>query len=107
MPSKAWAPASKSAGAKEGSAIQNAAKAHTRGFCLFRYRQADAGFHPDQARRHVGEPRFHLAARPLLSQRYRAASIKAYHVKKDEVVEPEENTKRADATQLGAQEALD
>jgi hypothetical protein len=27
----------------------------------------DAGFHPDQARRHVGEPRFHLAARPLLS----------------------------------------
>ena len=22
----------------------------------------DAGFHPDQARRHVGEPRFHLAA---------------------------------------------
>jgi hypothetical protein len=40
----------------------------------------DAGFHPDQARRHVGEPRFHLAARPLLSQRNRAASIKAYHV---------------------------
>ena len=42
----------------------------------------DAGFHPDQARRHVGEPRFHLAARPLLSQRNRAASIKAYHVKR-------------------------
>jgi hypothetical protein len=31
----------------------------------------DAGFHSDQARRHVGEPRFHLAARPLLSQRNR------------------------------------
>ena len=37
----------------------------------------DAGFHPDQARRHVGEPRFHLAARPLLPQHDCAALIVA------------------------------
>jgi hypothetical protein len=30
---------------------------------------ADAGFHADQARRYIGEPRFHLATRPLLPQR--------------------------------------
>ena len=29
---------------------------------------ADAGLHADQAGRQVGEPRFHLAARPLLPQ---------------------------------------
>jgi hypothetical protein len=29
---------------------------------------ADAGLHADQARRQVGEPRFHLAARPFLPQ---------------------------------------
>jgi hypothetical protein len=27
---------------------------------------ADAGFHADQARRHIGEPRLHLATRPFL-----------------------------------------
>jgi len=30
------------------------------------------------ARRHVGEPRFHLATRPLLTQHNRAALIVAY-----------------------------
>ena len=29
----------------------------------------DAGLHPDQASLHVGKPRFHLAARALLSQK--------------------------------------
>ena len=30
--------------------------------------RADAGFHPDQARRHVGKARIYLATRPLLPQ---------------------------------------
>jgi hypothetical protein len=30
--------------------------------------RADARFHADQARRRVGKPRFHLAARPFLPQ---------------------------------------
>src|SRR5881392_3339379 len=30
---------------------------------------ADAGFHADQARRYIGEPRLHLATRPFLPQR--------------------------------------
>jgi hypothetical protein len=29
---------------------------------------ADASFHADQARRYMGEPRLHLATRPLLPQ---------------------------------------
>jgi len=36
---------------------------------------ADAGFHADQARRYIGEPRFHLATRPLLPQHDGAARI--------------------------------
>jgi hypothetical protein len=42
----------------------------------------DAGFHPDQAGRQVGEPRFHLAARPLLAQHDCAAIIKPNNVKR-------------------------
>jgi hypothetical protein len=37
--------------------------------------RADAGFHADQARRHIGKPRFDLAARPLLPQHDRARGI--------------------------------
>ena len=36
----------------------------------------NASLHPDQARRHVGKARFHLAARPLLAQHNCAAIIK-------------------------------
>jgi hypothetical protein len=36
----------------------------------------------DQARRHVREPRFDLAARPLLSQHNRAALIEADYVER-------------------------
>jgi hypothetical protein len=43
---------------------------------------ADAGFHADQARRYVGEPRFHLATRPLLPQHDGAARIVAYDVER-------------------------
>src|SRR6187200_2728007 len=43
---------------------------------------ADAGLHPDQARLHVRKPRFHLAARPLLSQHNRAALVVAYDVER-------------------------
>jgi hypothetical protein len=39
-------------------------------------------FHADQARRHCGEPRFHLTACPLLPQRDRATSIKAGDVER-------------------------
>jgi hypothetical protein len=39
--------------------------------------RANAGFHADQARRHVGKSCLHLAARPLLPQHDRAAWIKA------------------------------
>src|SRR5947209_6867122 len=44
--------------------------------------RADAGLHPDQARPHVGEPRFHLAARPLLPQHDTAAAILADEVER-------------------------
>jgi hypothetical protein len=36
----------------------------------------NASLHPDQARRHVGKARFHLATRPLLTQRDCTAFIK-------------------------------
>jgi hypothetical protein len=39
--------------------------------------RANAGFHADQARRHVCKSCFHLATRPLLTQHDRAALIKA------------------------------
>jgi hypothetical protein len=42
---------------------------------------ADAGFHVDQAGRYVGEPRFHLATRPLLPQHDGAGRIVAHDVK--------------------------
>jgi hypothetical protein len=41
---------------------------------------ADAGFHANQARWHIGEPRFHLATRPLLPQHDGAARIVAHDV---------------------------
>jgi hypothetical protein len=44
--------------------------------------RADAGLHADQARRQVGEPRFHLAARPLLPQHDAAALILANDVER-------------------------
>jgi hypothetical protein len=44
--------------------------------------RADAGLHPDQARLHVSKPRFHLAARPLLSQHNRPALVVAYDVER-------------------------
>ena len=37
--------------------------------------RTDAGLHADQARRHIGKPRFDLATRPLLTQRDRSAAI--------------------------------
>lgn len=43
---------------------------------------ADAGFHADQARRHIGEPHFHLATRPLLPQHHGAACIVAHDVER-------------------------
>jgi hypothetical protein len=43
---------------------------------------ADAGFHADQARRYIGEPRFHLAMRPLLPQHDAAARIVAHDVER-------------------------
>ena len=42
--------------------------------------RADAGFHADQARRHIGKSCVHLAPRPLLTQHDRAALIKANNV---------------------------
>jgi len=44
--------------------------------------RANAGFHANQARRHCGEPRFDLAAGPLLRQHDRAASIEADEVER-------------------------
>ena len=44
--------------------------------------RADAGLHADQARRQVGKPRFHLAARPLLPQHDCAALILANEVER-------------------------
>src|SRR6201991_1212860 len=43
---------------------------------------ADAGFHADQATRYIGEPRYHLATRPLLPQHDGAARIVAYDVER-------------------------
>ena len=43
---------------------------------------ADAGFHADQARRYIGEPRFHLATRPLLPEHDSAARIVAHDVER-------------------------
>jgi hypothetical protein len=37
--------------------------------------RTNTSFHPDQARRHVGQPSIDLAARPLLPQQNRAAVI--------------------------------
>src|SRR5262249_61089669 len=42
----------------------------------------DAGFHPDQARWHVGKPRLQLPARPLLPQHDRAVLILANDVER-------------------------
>src|SRR5207245_8881238 len=36
---------------------------------------ADAGFHADQARRYIGEPRFHLSRRPFLPQHFLPISM--------------------------------
>ena len=44
--------------------------------------RADAGFHPDQARLHIGEARFHLAARPFLPQHERTTPILADDVER-------------------------
>src|SRR5258707_9192281 len=43
---------------------------------------ADAGFHADQARRYIGEPRLHLATRPLLPQHDGAAHIVAHDMER-------------------------
>ncbi len=43
---------------------------------------ADAGFHADQARRYIGETRFHLATRLLLPQHDGAARIVAHEVER-------------------------
>src|ERR1700747_2265648 len=42
--------------------------------------RTDAGLHADQARRHIGEPCFNLATRPLLTQHDCTAAIEAEHV---------------------------
>ena len=44
--------------------------------------RTDAGFHADQARRYIGEPRFHLPTRPLLPQHDGAARIVAHDVER-------------------------
>jgi hypothetical protein len=44
--------------------------------------RTDTGLHPNQARRQVGEPPFHLAARPLLPQFDRATLIVADDVER-------------------------
>jgi hypothetical protein len=36
--------------------------------------------HADQARRHIGKPRFHRATRPLMTKHDRVALIKANNV---------------------------
>jgi len=43
---------------------------------------ANTGFHADQARRHVREPCFDLAARPLLPQHDRATPVEADDVER-------------------------
>ena len=40
--------------------------------------RTDAGLHPYQARRHIGQARFHLATRPFLTQYDRSTLIVAY-----------------------------
>ena len=42
----------------------------------------DAGFHPNQASRYIGQPRLHLATRPLLPQHDGATRIVAYDVER-------------------------
>jgi hypothetical protein len=42
--------------------------------------RADARLHANQTRRHIREPRFYLAARPLLPQHNRAAIVQADNV---------------------------
>jgi hypothetical protein len=44
--------------------------------------RTDTGLHPDQAGRQVGEPRFHLAARPLLPQHHLATLVLSYDVER-------------------------
>jgi hypothetical protein len=43
---------------------------------------ADAGLHADETGRQIGEPCFHLAARPLLAQDDRATPIETHDVKR-------------------------
>jgi len=43
---------------------------------------ADAGFHANQARLHIGQPRLQMATRPLLPQHDGAARIVAYDVER-------------------------
>src|SRR5207245_1082169 len=43
---------------------------------------SDAGLHADQAWRHIGEPCFDLATRPLLPQHDGTAPVLAYEVKR-------------------------
>src|SRR5262249_18929356 len=42
---------------------------------------ADAGLHADETGRQIGEPCFHLAARPLLAQDARTTPIETHGVK--------------------------
>jgi hypothetical protein len=42
--------------------------------------RTNASFHADQARRHIGQPCFDLATRPLLTQHNGAAIILADHM---------------------------
>src|ERR1700745_1165188 len=44
--------------------------------------RTDAGLHADQARRHIGEPCFNLATRPLLTQHDCTAAIEADDVER-------------------------
>jgi hypothetical protein len=44
--------------------------------------RADAGFHPDQARRYVGKAGLDLATRPSLTQHNRTTLILAHDVKR-------------------------
>src|SRR5208283_3778765 len=44
--------------------------------------RADASFHADQARRHIGKSSFNLATRPFLPQDNRAALVEADHMER-------------------------
>jgi len=44
--------------------------------------RTDTGFHADEARRHVGEPRLYLTTRPLLPQHDRPARVEASDVER-------------------------